>query len=413
MTPAVASLVALLLAIALSFASRVNVGIVALPLAWAVGAYAGRPADAIVGGFPTSLFVTLAGVTLLFSLAETNGTVLQLATRLSALARGRARLLPPIFFLIACVLSTMGPGAIPAVALIIPIAFATAAPARIPVFLTALMVANGANAGNLSPVSAVGIIANTRMASVGLGGHEAKVWAANFIAHAIVAAVAYAMLVRSVPQRPIVDVTAPAAPFSGRQLFTVTVIGVWIVAVVWFRAPLGLVAFAAAALLVAARAADESGALRQMPWAAILMVCGVTMLVTTAERAGGLQLFTTLLATMATPRTLNGVIAFVTGAISTASSTSGVVLPTFLPTVPGLVEQVGGGDPLAVALSVNVGASLVDVSPLSTIGAICVAAIAAPEVARDLFKKMLIWGVSMTLVGAVLCQLFAGAFARF
>ncbi len=318
-----------------------------------------------------------------------------------------------IVFFIACAISSAGPGAIPATALVAPLAFAMAAPAAIPPFLTALMVANGANAGNLSPLSAVGIIANTRMASVGLGGHEAKVWAANFIAHALVAAVAYAVLVRSVPRRPIVDVTAPPAPITRRQLFTILVIGAWIVAVVAFRASLGLGAFAAAALLVAARTADESSALRQMPWAAIVMVCGVTMLVTTAERAGGLQLFTTLLATMATPGTLNGVIALVTGAISTASSTSGVVLPTFLPTVPGLVEQVGGGDPLAVALSINVGASLVDVSPLSTIGAICVAAIATPEVARDLFRKMLIWGVSMALVGAALCQLFAGALARF
>ena len=172
MTPALASLLALLVAIVISFASRVNVGLIAIPLAWAVGAYAGQKADAIAGAFPTALFVTLAGVTLLFALAEANGTVVQLATRLTSLARGRARVLPPIFFLIACVLSTMGPGAIPAVALIAPIAFATAVPARIPAFLTALMVANGANAGNLSPVSAVGIIANTRMASVGLGGHE-------------------------------------------------------------------------------------------------------------------------------------------------------------------------------------------------------------------------------------------------
>jgi di/tricarboxylate transporter len=251
------------------------------------------------------------------------------------------------------------------------------------------------------------------MASVGLGGHEAKVWAANFIAHALVAAVAYAVLVRSVPRQPILDVTAPVAPVNRDQWFTLGVITAWIVAVVVLRAPLGLGAFAAAALLVAGRAGDETGALRTMPWAAIVMVCGVTMLVTTAERAGGLQLFTTLLATMATPATLNGVIAFVTGAISTASSTSGVVLPTFLPTVPGLVQQVGGGEPLAVALSINVGASLVDVSPLSTIGAICVAAIPAADVARDLFRKMLIWGVSMTVVGAALCQLFAGAFARF
>jgi hypothetical protein len=109
---------------------------------------------------------------------------------------------------------------------------------------------------------------------------------------------------------------------------------------------------------------------------------------------------------------VNGIIAFVTGVISTYSSTSGVVLPTFLPTVPGLIERVGGGDPLAVALSINVGASLVDVSPLSTIGALCVAAVADPAASRDLFRRLLLWGLSMTVVGGLLCQLFAGPFAR-
>ena len=115
---------------------------------------------------------------------------------------------------------------------------------------------------------------------------------------------------------------------------------------------------------------------------------------------------------LATPESVNGVIAFVTGAISSASSTSGVVLPTFLPTAPGLVQQVGGGDPLAVALSINVGSSLVDVSPLSTIGAICVAAMSNAAAARDLFRRMLLWGLSMILVGALLSQLLAGWFAR-
>ena len=77
-------------------------------------------------------------------------------------------------------------------------------------------------------------------------------------------------------------------------------------------------------------------------------------------------------------------IAFVTGAISIYSSTSGVVLPTFLPLAPRLVEQVGGGNPLAVALSINVGSSLVDVSPLSTLGALCVAALADPDARRGI-----------------------------
>ena len=81
---------ALLAAIVISFASRLNVGIAAIPLAWAVGAFAGHAPDAVLGGFPASLFVTLSGVTLLFALAEENGTIGNLATRLAALAATRA-----------------------------------------------------------------------------------------------------------------------------------------------------------------------------------------------------------------------------------------------------------------------------------------------------------------------------------
>jgi di/tricarboxylate transporter len=411
MTPALASLLALVAAILVSFASRLNVGILAIPLAWAVGVYGGRAAESVLGGFPASLFVTLAGVTLLFAMAESNGTIGNLAARLTAVARGRSWLLPPLVFVVACAISTCGPGAIATAALVAPLAFAMAPPSTVPPFLTALMVANGANAGNLSPLSAVGIIANSRMDGVGLGGHEWKVWAANFLAHVLVSVVAYLVLVRSMRDDPKATGAERAARLDAPKWTTIAIVGAWAAAVVLFSAPIGLAAFAAAAALVVVRAADESAALKRMPWAAIVMVCGVTMLVTTAERVGGLQLFTALLATLATPDTVNGVIAFVTGAISSASSTSGVVLPTFLPTAPGLVEQVGGGDPLAVALSINVGSSLVDVSPLSTIGAICVAALSQAELARDLFRKMLIWGLSMIVVGAVLCQLFAGLVA--
>ena len=89
-------------------------------------------------------------------------------------------------------------------------------------------------------------------------------------------------------------------------------------------------------------------------------------------------------------------------------SSSGVVLPTFLPIVPGLIEKLGGGNPLMIAYSINVGSHLVDVSPLSTLGALCLA-VAAPEEDRPaLFRKLMAWGWSMSLVGAIVCQLFFG-----
>lgn len=411
MTPGALAVSALVAAVVVSCTSRVNVGLIAIPLAWLVGAYAGHAADAVLSGFPGSLFVTLTGVTLLFGLAEANGTVAATVHRMIALAGSRSRVLPGLLFLTACTVATLGPGAIVSVALVAPLGMAIGHRAGIPAFLTALMVTNGANAGNLSPLSAVGVIANDRMAAAGLGTHPWKVFAANFLAHAAVGLAAYLLLMRRPPVESATG-SLGAPTLTTAQRMTTAVIVLWVAAVVGARAPIGLAAFAAAAALIVARLSDEPTALARIPWSAIIMVCGMTMLVVLVERTGGMDLFTALLAKLARPSTLNGVIAFITGVISTYSSTSAVVLPTFLPTVPRLVEQVGGGNPLAVALSINVGASLVDVSPLSTLGALCVAAVPVAAEGRALFRKLMIWGLSMTIVGALLCQLLAGPFAR-
>ncbi len=195
MNPAILSLIALLIAIALSMATKLNVGVAAVAFAWLIGTYAaGLKAEQVAAGFPSSLFLTLTGVTMLFALAETNGTLDRLAQRAVGLARGQARLLPVLLFVFAFALSSVGPGAIIAVALLIPMAMLVSTRAGVPRFLTALAVANGANAGNLSPISAIGIIANTKMAEAGIGGHATKVWVANFMAHLLVMAVAYVAL---------------------------------------------------------------------------------------------------------------------------------------------------------------------------------------------------------------------------
>jgi hypothetical protein len=190
------------------------------------------------------------------------------------------------------------------------------------------------------------------------------------------------------------------------------VLALWVLGVLVLKLHVGLSAFAASFVLIVVRAGDEIAAIRRMPWGIILMVTGVAVLIAILEASGGMELFTKMLATAATPGTVNGVIAFVTGAISTYSSTSGVVLPAFLPTVPGLVGELGGGDPLAIALSINVGSSIVDVSPLSTIGALCVAAVSDTSASKKLFNQMLIWGFAMVVVGALLCQVFAGVLAE-
>lgn len=414
MSPAVLSLIALLGAIALSMATKLNVGVLAMAFAWLIGTYvADWRVEQVAAGFPSSLFLTLTGVTLLFALAESNGTLERLAHRAVGLARGRTRLIPILLFVIAFLLSSVGPGAITTVALLIPMAMAVGTRAGVPRFLTALAVANGANAGNLSPISAIGIVANTKMAEAGLGGHEGKVWLTNLLAHVLVMAGAYFLLGGwKLPARAPDPGDPGTLRFERRHWLTVAVISIWIAGVVGFKLSVGLAAFLAASVLVLLALADETAAMKRVPWGVIIMVCGVTVLIAVLEKTGGMDLFTSLLARLASPATVNGMVAFVTGLISSWSSTAGVVLPAFLPTVPGLVEKVGGGDPLAVALSINVGSAMVDVSPLSTLGALCVATVADPADARTLFRQLLIWGLSMSLVAAVLCQMFAGVLAR-
>ena len=138
------------------------------------------------------------------------------------------------------------------------------------------------------------------------------------------------------------------------------------------------------------------------------MVCGVSLLASLLDKTGGTRRLAELIDVVSTPGTATGVIAFATGIVSVYSSTSGVVLPTFLPSVPSLVAKLGGGDPLAIASSILIGGHLVDVSPLSTIGALCIASAPATADRRLLFNQVLAWGLSMSVVGALGCYLAFG-----
>ncbi|MBL01938.1 MAG: SLC13 family permease [Acidobacteriota bacterium] len=416
MDVATISLGALLITIILSCTSRIHVGFLAISLAWVVGVYiAGLSPNEVMSGFPTRLFLTLTGVTLLFSQAQANGTLDRIARRAVQYCRGNVGIIPIMFFGLAFVLASIGPGNIAATALVAPMAMAVAGQVGIPVFLVAIMVGNGANAGSLSPIAPTGIIVNEIMADVGLAGFELHTYLNNMVAHTVIAFVAYFLLGGwkllgryhnakiAVPDSS--ESTSTESSFTQPHLITIGTIFVLIIGVVFFGVHIGLGAFGAAIVLSLLRVGDEVKAITIMPWRVIMMVCGVTVLISMLDKTGGLDLFTRLLAGMSTPESATAVIAFSTGFISIYSSTSGVVLPAMLPTVPGLVEQLGNVSPLAIASAMNVGGHLVDVSALSTLGALCMAAAPAGEDTRLLFNKLMAWGLSMTVVGAGVCYL--------
>jgi di/tricarboxylate transporter len=419
MNIAALSLLALIVAILISCFTSMNVGFLSIALAFLIGHFgAGLKVSEILSGFPASLFLTLAGVTLLFAQASVNGTLEKVAHRLVLLARGNRGMIPIIFFVLALLLGASGAGGIAAAALLAPVAMRVATETGIGGFLMAIMLANGSNAGTFSPIAPTGIIANDLMRDAGLAGMAWPNFFNTLAAQSFVAFAGYFLLGglrlfkkngEGVGQERFETQAAEQMqPFNRSQRITLAVIAALILAVVLLRADVGMGAFVAAVVLSLLGAADEPEAIRAMPWGVILMVTGVAVLIGVLEKTGGLELFTGLLAKLAGPTYITGVMAFVTGVISVYSSSSGVVLPAFLPTIPGLAASLPGAHPLMIAYSVNVGAHLVDVSPLSTIGALCLAAASPREDRQRLFAKLMAWGWSMALVGAIVCQLFFG-----
>ena len=404
---------ALIVAVTLSMVTTINVGVVCLAFSWIIGVQMGGMSTGdLLEGFPTQLFITLLGVTLLFSMARGNGTLERVTERAVRLCRGHAGLLPIMFFVLALALSTIGPGSIGATALLAPPAMAVAARTGGSFFLMALMIGNGALAGSLSPFSPTGVVANGVMARMGFPGLEWQTFINNIAGHTLVAFGGYFLLGgwglfrrgRSHTE----TAEPPSQPLEPRHWLTLGLIAALLVGVIIFEFDVGMTALTAAAVLSFSRAADEREAIREMPWGVMLMVTGVTVLIILMEKTQGLDLFTNLLVRLSTPESVTAVVAFVTGVVSVYSSTSGVVLPAFLPTVPGLVTQLPGVDPIAVASAISVGSHLVDLSPLSTTGALCIAGVPAGVDSHDLFNKLLAWGLSMTVIGAIICWVMFG-----
>ena len=413
----VLSIIALVLAILISCVSRFNVGLLAIAFAFLVGVVFGRMSVAeVMAGFPSSLFLTLIGVMFFFSQATVNGTLDKITQSSLKLARGRVGMIPVIFFFISLVFSSIGPGAIATVAFLAPVAMNLAGRVGISGFLMAIVLSSGANAGTLSPIAPSGVIANSLMGRIQITGQESAIYLNNLYIESIVGLGGYFILggyqlltrrVKGIEEENAFGL-GRVEPMSWNQKLTLALIALLIAAVVLLKIDVAMGAFMAAAILTLARASDEQAALKALPWNVIVMVCGVIVLISILEKKGGMDLFITILSKFATKTSVNGVIAFVAGLISVYASSAGVVMPAFIPTIPGLIAKLGGGDPIAIAGSISVGAMIVDTSPLSTAGALCIASAAPSEDRRSLFNKMLAWGLSMSLVGALVCWLFFG-----
>ena len=439
--PALVSILALVILVGISCVNEdLNVGFLGIAFGIIVGGvFAGTPASKVMNAFPLSLFMILVGVTFLFGMAQTNGTMEKLTAYSVRACKGNTALVPIIIYILATFITTIGPGNIAGCALMAPVAMAIASKVKMPAFLMTLLVVGACNGAAFSPFAPTGIISNGIIAKcapeLGIPADylNTLAWKIHFnstIAQGFVNIGGFFVMgglkwIREQKGAALdIDELAPKPePFNAAQKTTLLLVAILIILVVVPGLPgvkgtlpkyitnmlsnVGSISFVLSIILMLTGYGDSKAAVKVMPWSVIMMVCGVSVLIDVMDKAGGLNFLVEVMASVAGPTTICFWTAFVPAVISAYSSSSGVVMPMFLPMTPGLVELTGG-DPIAIISAIDVGSHLVDTSPLSTLGALCIASAGEEEDKGVLFRKLLIWGLSMSIVSGIVCYVFFG-----
>ncbi|GGL25457.1 hypothetical protein GCM10010095_08110 [Streptomyces anthocyanicus] len=438
MSPELISILVLVVVFVIATTRSVNMGALAFAAAFGVGTLvADLDADGIFAGFPGDLFVVLVGVTYLFAIARANGTTDWLVHAAVRLVRGRVALIPWVMFALTGALTAIGAVSPAAVAIVAPVALSFATRYSISPLLMGTMVVHGAQAGGFSPISIYGSIVNGIVEREKLPGSEIGLFLASLVANLLIAAVLFAVLGgRKLWARGAVTPEGDGAPgkagtgttgsgsdtgtgtsagtggtaptavavrsdretggaegtdvrLTPARVATLVALVALVVAVLGFDLDAGLTAVTLAVVLSTAWPDDSRRAVGEIAWSTVLLICGVLTYVGVLEEMGTITWAGEGVGGIGVPL-LAAVLLCYIGAIVSAFASSVGIMGALIPlAVPFLAQGEIGAVGMVAALAVS--ATVVDVSPFSTNGALVLAA--APDVDRDrFFRQLMVYG---------------------
>jgi di/tricarboxylate transporter len=180
-----------------------------------------------------------------------------------------------------------------------------------------------------------------------------------------------------------------------------TLIGIVGTALVSFTLGLdiGVVAITAAVLLSLVSGEANKAAVAQIAWPTVLLITGIVAYVGLMQRIGTIDWLGNQVAGIGVPLLAALVICLIGAAVSAFASTTGILAALIPLAVPFLLGGQIGAVGMIIALALS--SSIVDSSPFSTSGALCVAN--SLEEQRDLvYRRLLQWGMSMIVVAPLI-----------
>jgi len=429
----------------------INMGVLAFSGAFLIGTLvAGMTAKAIMAGFPADLFLTLAGITYLFALAQNNGTIDWLVGLAVRAVGGRIAAIPWIMFLVAAALTSVGAVSPAAVAILAPIALGFAAKHGINPLMMGLMIIHGAQGGGFSPISIYGGITNKIVAKAGLPLSETTTMLASFGVNFAVALGLFVLmgglrLMRkpaAASDGALPPIPPVARPQGGPQVFgdaeaasygegrrvaasrssmlgqvdtmsfrgpqayqLLTALGLLTLAVLTlaYKMDIGFVSLTIGLLLSLLQPRLQKSALGQVSWPEIMLIVGVSTYVAVMEKMGTITYVGDSVAQLTSPMTAALLLCFV-GAVISAFASSTAVLGSLIPLGVPFLQGDNSGMAIGFIAAMAVSSTIVDVSPFSTNGALVLAN--AKGVDRDhFFRQLMVYGAAVTVIAPVVVWL--------
>ncbi|MEV8425256.1 SLC13 family permease [Streptomyces niveus] len=398
------SILVLVVVFVIATTRSINMGALAFAAAFGVGELvADLDADGIFAGFPGDLFVVLVGVTYLFAIARANGTTDWLVHAAIRLVRGRIALIPWVMFAITGALTAIGAVSPAAVAIVAPIALSFAARYGISPLLMGALVVHGAQAGGFSPISIYGSIVNGVVERENLPGNELVLFFASLVVNLIIAAIVFVLFGGLKLKGRDLDsegdgrtkgngageLAADAANLTPARTATLTALAALVVAVLVFDLDAGLSAITLAVILSAFWPDASRKAVTEVAWPTVLLICGVLTYVGVLEEMGTIEYAGNAVGDIGVPLLAAVLLCYIAAIISAFASSVGIMGALIPLAVPFLAQGEIGAVGMIAALAVS--ATVVDVSPFSTNGALVLAA--APDVDRErFFRQLMVYG---------------------
>lgn len=408
----------------------VNMGALAFAAAFGVGTLAaGLDADGIFAGFPGDLFVVLVGVTYFFAIARANGTTDWLVHAGIRLVRGRIALIPWVMFTVTGVLTAIGAVSPAAVAIVAPLAMGFAARYGIKPLLMGALVVHGAQAGGFSPISIYGSTVNGILEREGLPGSPVALFLASLFANLAIAALLFVALGglrlrgRDLGDENITDGgggsggtgtvsgsgtgtgTAPDADLlrlTPARIATLVGLVALVVAVLVFDLDAGLTAITLAVLLAVVWPEDSKAAVAHITWPTVLLICGMLTYVAVLQEMGTIDWAGEHVGSIGIPLLAALLFCYIGAVVSAFASSVGIIGALIPLAVPFLEQGEIGVVGMVAALSVS--ATVVDVSPFSTNGALVLAA--AEDTDRErFFRQLMLYGGAITALAPLVLWL--------